>query len=58
MILAEAGRTLDFSQSVAIVLIAVLHFIPDAEDPYPVMRRFVDAVPSGSYGPRRPSPAR
>lgn len=47
-ILAEAARTLDFSQPVAVLLIAVLHFIPDAEDPYAVVRRLVDGVPSGS----------
>jgi hypothetical protein len=27
----------------------VLHFLPDAEDPYTVVRRIVDGVPSGSY---------
>jgi len=48
-ILAEAARTLDFSQPVAILLIGVLHFIPDAEDPYAILRRVVDGVPSGSY---------
>ena len=48
-ILAEAARTLDFSQPIAILLIGVLHFIPDAEDPYAILRRVVDGVPSGSY---------
>ena len=27
----------------------MLHFIPDADDPYAVVRRLMDAVPSGSY---------
>ncbi len=48
-ILGEARRTLDLSQPVATLLIAVLHFIPDDEDPYAVVRRLMDAVPSGSY---------
>src|SRR4029077_20799287 len=30
-------------------LIAVLHFIPDADDSYAVVGRLMDAVPSGSY---------
>ncbi len=48
-ILSGAGRTLDFSQPVAVLLIAVLHFIPDADDPYAIVARLMDAVPSGSY---------
>ena len=48
-ILAEAARTLDFSQPVAVLLIAVLHFIPDADDPYGIVKRLMDAVPPGSY---------
>jgi S-adenosyl methyltransferase len=48
-IVAEAARTLDFSRPVAVLLIAVLHFIPDADDPYGIVRRLMDAVPSGSY---------
>jgi hypothetical protein len=48
-IVAEAARTLDFSQPVAVLLIAVLHFIPDADDPYGIVKRLMDAVPPGSY---------
>ena len=48
-ILSGAARTLDFSQPVAVLLIAVLHFIPDADDPYGIVARLMDAVPSGSY---------
>jgi len=32
-VLAHAARTLDLSQPVGVVLIGVLHFIPDSEDP-------------------------
>ena len=48
-ILKGAARTLDLRRPVAVLLIAVLHFIPDADDPYAVVARLMDAVPSGSY---------
>lgn len=48
-ILAEAGRTLDFGQPVAITLLGVLHFIRDDEQARDVVGRLVAAVPSGSY---------
>ena len=48
-ILAEAAQTLDFSQPVAVLLIAVLHHIPDADDPARITARLRAAVPSGSY---------
>ena len=48
-ILSAAARTLDFSKPVAILLLAVLHFIPDEDDPYAIVRRLMDAVPSGSF---------
>jgi O-methyltransferase involved in polyketide biosynthesis len=48
-ILADAARTLDFTRPVAVLLIAVLHFIPDHDDPYAVVDRLMAAVPSGSY---------
>ena len=41
--------TLDLSQPVALMLIAVLHFIPDEDDPHGIVRRLVAALPSGSY---------
>src|ERR1700723_2802736 len=48
-ILAQAAKTLDFSQPVAVLLIAVLHFVQDADDPYGIVRTLMDAVPPGSY---------
>ena len=48
-ILAEAAETLDFSQPVAVMMLGLLHFIPDADDPYELIRCYLDAVPSGSY---------
>jgi hypothetical protein len=48
-ILAAAAKTLDFSQPVGLLLVAVLHFIRDDEDPQGVVDTLLDALPSGSY---------
>ena len=48
-ILEKASRTLDFSQPVAIMLIAILHAIGDDDDPYRIVAKLMDAVPPGSY---------
>jgi hypothetical protein len=48
-ILAEAAHTLDFSQPVAVMLIGLLHCIPDADDPYRLVADLVDAIVPGSY---------
>src|SRR6201986_5580858 len=48
-ILSAAAQTLDFSRPVAILLLAVLHFIPDEDDPYAIAATLMDAVPSGSF---------
>jgi S-adenosyl methyltransferase len=45
----EVRRTLDFTQPIAVMLVAVLHFIPDQSDPHAIVARLVDAMPSGSY---------
>jgi trans-aconitate methyltransferase len=46
-ILEQAAKTLDFDQPVALCLVAILHFVEDAEA-YPIVRGLVDALPSGS----------
>ena len=48
-ILDRAAQTLDFSQPVAVLLIAVLHFVQDSDDPYRIVSTLMDALPSGSY---------
>ena len=48
-IVREAARTLDFSQPVAIMLIAVMHLVVDADDPCGVVGQLTDATPPGSY---------
>jgi len=39
---------IDFSQPVAVLLFAVLHFVPDADDPAALLARFGDALAPGS----------
>ena len=46
---AGARRTLDFGRPVAVLLIAVLHFILDAEDPHQLIARMVADLAPGSY---------
>jgi len=41
--------TLDLGQPVALMLIAILHFLSDADDPHRIVAELVDALPSGSY---------
>jgi hypothetical protein len=48
-VLDTARETLDFTQPVALMLVGVLHCIPDESDPRGIVRRLLDAVPSGSY---------
>jgi hypothetical protein len=48
-ILAGAARLLDFSQPVAVMLVAVLHMLPDDEDPGGIVDRLMAAVPAGSF---------
>jgi hypothetical protein len=42
-------ETLDLSQPVALMLVAVLHFFPDEADPAGLVSRLLAALPSGSY---------
>jgi hypothetical protein len=48
-ILEQASRLLDFTVPVAVMLVAILHAIPDEDDPHAIVARLMDAVPSGSY---------
>jgi S-adenosyl methyltransferase len=45
----DVRGTLDLSQPVALMLLAVLHFIPDADDPVGIVRTLLAALPAGSY---------
>lgn len=48
-ILAEAARTLDFTQPIAVTMLGVVIFIEDDREAYDIVRHFLDAVPAGSY---------
>ena len=40
---------LELDQPVALMLVAILMFFPDSEDPYRIVSRILEALPSGSY---------
>jgi hypothetical protein len=48
-ILGEAGRTLDFGQPVALMMLGILGQIPDSARPRSIVSTLLDAVPPGSY---------
>jgi SAM-dependent methyltransferase len=48
-ILERAAQLLDFSQPVAVMLMAILQHLDDADDPYRVVATLLDALPEGSY---------
>ncbi|GGR80816.1 hypothetical protein GCM10010169_26270 [Micromonospora fulviviridis] len=45
----EVRKLLDFSQPVAVMIVAVLHFIPDADRPEEILRTLRAALAPGSY---------
>jgi hypothetical protein len=44
---SAAHRTLDFAQPVAVMMIAPMHLIVDADDPYGIVRSLLAAVSPG-----------
>ena len=45
----EVRKLIDFDRPVALLLLAILHFVPDDQDPQGIVARFRDALPPGSY---------
>ncbi len=45
----ELAATLDMTKPVALTLLTVLHWLPDSADPHDLVRRYIDALPSGSF---------
>jgi hypothetical protein len=45
----ELRRLIDFGEPVAILLVAVLHFISDADDPSGIISQLLAPFPAGSY---------
>jgi hypothetical protein len=48
-ILAGAARTLDFARPAAVLLLAVLHFLPDANDPAGIVATLAAGLAPGSF---------
>jgi len=48
-VLRKAARLLDFGQPVAVLLVGVLHLIPDSDDPYGLVAKLMAATAPGSY---------
>jgi hypothetical protein len=49
LIVKSAAGTLDLSQPVALMLLMILHYIPDSEYPGQIVARLLSALPPGSY---------
>ncbi len=45
----ETQRLIDFSQPVCLMLVGLLHCIPDEKDPFGAVRAYVDHLPAGSW---------
>jgi hypothetical protein len=48
-ILSQAAELLDFTRPVAVTLLAILHVIPDTDDPHAIVATVMDAMPPGSH---------
>jgi hypothetical protein len=48
-IIGEARGLLDFARPVAIMLVGILHHVEDTEESHRIVRRLVDALPSGGF---------
>ncbi|MEU1474655.1 SAM-dependent methyltransferase [Streptomyces sp. NPDC005760] len=48
-ILTAAQETLDLSRPVGLMLVAVLQYVPDADDPHGITHRLLDALAPGSH---------
>lgn len=44
----QLAETLDLTEPVALSLNALLHFVPDEQDPYGIVKRLLNALPTGS----------
>lgn len=46
---ADTQRLIDFNRPLAILFVAVLHFLTDTDQPHAIVSRFLDAAAPGSY---------
>ncbi len=47
--MAQAAHTLDLAQPVAVMLLAILHFIPDSDDPAAIVAKLAGELAPGSF---------
>lgn len=45
----QTQELIDWDQPVAILMLAILHFIPDTDKPHEVVAQYVDKLPAGGY---------
>jgi hypothetical protein len=45
----EVGRLIDFSRPVGLLMMTVLHFVPDSQDAYGIVSAYTQALAPGSY---------
>jgi SAM-dependent methyltransferase len=45
----SAARLLDFTEPLALLMVAVLHFVPDTADPQTAIAKYLSALAPGSY---------
>ncbi|NUR93209.1 MAG: SAM-dependent methyltransferase [Nonomuraea sp.] len=48
-VIERAADVLDFSRPVALLVVSLLHFVTDAEDPAGLLHRYRDLLPAGSH---------
>ncbi|MCR3748083.1 SAM-dependent methyltransferase [Lentzea californiensis] len=45
----EVNRLLDFGQPIGLLMLFMVHWVPDEADPQSLLKRYREALPSGSY---------
>ncbi|MFF0865848.1 SAM-dependent methyltransferase [Nonomuraea sp. NPDC003560] len=48
-VMERAAEVLDFSRPIALLVVSLLHFVTDAEDPVGIVHRYRDLLPAGSH---------
>ncbi|MBP2330714.1 hypothetical protein JOF56_011099 [Kibdelosporangium banguiense] len=46
---SQARRLLDFDEPIALLMVMMVHWVPDADDPWALIAQYRDALPAGSY---------
>ncbi|WP_441297523.1 SAM-dependent methyltransferase [Actinosynnema sp. ALI-1.44] len=46
---SQARRLLNFDEPIALLMVMMLHWLPDSDDPWALIAHYRDALPDGSY---------